>query len=261
MSLSADRTNYVVSESEFPTYAVANAISDQTILWSMWVNGVNVVQDQTFGTITDNEGNWIGRGSVWTDDHVGFWKVLAKTAERQASISFMVSANLVQPQPTPPGEMLGITHVGGQYRFANPGSELAPEWFLVEGAKHVRNLGARHLFVYLSPQYRSDYSFDDFGDVTYPSLTALVGSPAYTELFSLPFETFVLTAYTFANWKWMLSRGGADPVSFDADGEREELAALAGYLEEHYPDKTFILKNWEGDWQIKLSGCGSHPGH
>jgi hypothetical protein len=149
--------------------------------------------------------------------------------------------------------MLGVTHVGGLYRFATAESFLEPEWFLVEGAKHVRNLGARHIFAYLSPQYRSDYAFDDFGDATYRSLAALAASPAYAELFSLPFETFVLTAYTFANWEWIQTRSRVDAVPFNADGEREEMAALVERLAAAYPGKNFILKNWEGDWQMKLS--------
>ena len=41
--------------------------------------------------------------------------------------------------------MLGVTHVAGLYRFATPQSYLEPESFMVEGAKHVRNLGARRL--------------------------------------------------------------------------------------------------------------------
>ncbi len=253
MSLSADRTNYVVSESEFPTYAVGGAAPNQAILWSMRLNDLLVVEDQPFGTVTDNNGSWSGRGSPWTDDHAGFWEVLAKTGERQASVRFVVSADLGQPKATPPNEMLGVAHVGGLYRFASPGSELEPESFLVEGAKHVRNLGARHLFVYLSPQHKSDYPFDDSDDVPYASLTALAGNPAYRELFGLPFETFVLTAYSFANWDWIQSRGQSDSVPFDADGEREELAELVCHLAATYPGKTFIIKNWEGDWQMKLS--------
>jgi hypothetical protein len=253
MSLTADRTNYAVSEGEFPAYAVRDGSPDQEILWSLWRNDVLVVEDQAFGASTDNSGNWFGRGSLWTQEHVGLWRILAKSGERQASVTFMVSADLGQPNPTPPHEMLGVTHVGGHYRFATPGTELEPESFLVEGAKHVRNIGARHLFVYLSPQYRTDYPFGDFDNAVYASLTALAESPPYRELFALPFTTFVLTAYTFANWLWIQSRGQAGSVSFDADGEREELAELVRHLGANYPGKHFILKNWEGDWQMKLS--------
>ena len=253
MSLGADRTNYLVNESEFPTYAVSGAVPNQPILWSLWLNDVPVVQDQEFATQTDSEGNWSGRGSPWTVDHVGFWRVLAKTGEHQASIRFMVSADLGQPEPVPPDEMLGVAHVGGHYRFATPDSHLEPESFLVEGAKHIRNLGARRLFVYLSPQYRSDYPFDDFNGVVYTHLTALADSPEYRELFSLQFETVILTAYTFANWEWIQNRGQVGAVPFDAQGERDELAELVRHLATQYPGKTFILKNWEGDWQIKIS--------
>ena len=188
MSLAADRTNYLVNQSEFPTYAVTNAVPNQSIVWSLWLNDIEVVKDQTFGAATDNQGNWFGRGSAWTLEHVGFWVVLAKTAERQASVRFQVSADSGQYEPTPPQKMIGVTHVGGLYRFATSDSELTPEFFLVEGAKHIRNLGAQHVFAYLSPQYRSDYPFDDFGGVTYSSLISLAASPPYRKLFSLPFD-------------------------------------------------------------------------
>jgi hypothetical protein len=253
MSLTADRTNYAVSEGEFPTYIISGAAPDQPVLWSLWRNRVNVVEDQSFGVGTDSAGQWSGRGSAWSEDQTGFWEILAKTADRQASVKFVVSLNLGDSQSTPPHQMLGVTHVAGLYRFATSQSDLEPESFLVEGAKHVRNLGATHLHAYLSPQYRNDYSFDDFGDVNYTSLPALADNAAYREMFSLPFKTFILTAYTFANWTWIQSRGHPGSIPFDANGERDELAALARHLATAYPGKDFVLKNWEGDWQMKLS--------
>jgi hypothetical protein len=253
MLLAADRTNYLVSENEFPTYTVSNAVPNQPIVWSLWLNGIQVVKDQTFGAVTNNEGNWFGIGSAWTIQHVGFWVVLASTPERQARVRFLVSADLGHMQPTPPKELLGVTHVGGLYRFATLDSELTSESFLVEGAKHIRNLGAAHFFGYLSPQYRSDYSFDDFGEVDHNSLTSLAASSIYPKLFNLPFDTFVLTAYTFANWDWIQSRGKPDAVPFNTDSERAELAELVRHLAAAYPSKRFILKNWEGDWQMKIS--------
>jgi hypothetical protein len=72
-------------------------------------------------------------------------------------------------------------------------------------------------------------------------------------MFSLPFETLILTAYTFANWTWIQSRGNPGSVPFDAEGESQELADLARHLATTYPGKDFVLKNWEGDWQMKLS--------
>ena len=100
MSLAADRTNYLVSAGEFPTYAVTNALPNQPIVWSLRLNGIDVVKDQTFGAVTENEGNWSGRGSPWTAEHVGFWVVSAKTAEREASVRFVVSADSGHDEPT-----------------------------------------------------------------------------------------------------------------------------------------------------------------
>ena len=112
MALGADRTNYLVSESEFPTYTVTDGMPSHPILWSMWVNDVLVVEDQEFATFTDSQGKWSGRGSLWTAGHVGFWRIVARTGGRQASIRFMVSADRGEAQPMTPQEMLGVLSAG-----------------------------------------------------------------------------------------------------------------------------------------------------
>jgi hypothetical protein len=68
----------------------------------------------------------------------------------------------------------------------------------------------------------------------------------------MPFKTIVLTAYTFANQDAIAGlSGGPDR----AKAEAQEFYDLAKYLYQQYvgSGKTFILKNWEGDW-IGLQG-------
>jgi hypothetical protein len=71
-------------------------------------------------------------------------------------------------------------------------------------------------------------------------------------LFEQPFEQFVLTTYTFANWEWVVDwAGDGRSVPFRAEAETAEFAELVSYFAREYPGKQFVLKNWEGDWQLQ----------
>lgn len=253
MSLRADRTCYRISLREAPAYAVTGAGPDQPIHWTLMRDGVVLVEDQVFEAATDGAGEWMGSGGPWRGGQEGLWVVTARTGDQRAHVQFLVAIDAEEVPATQLDQMLGVSHVAGHYRFSTPGSELQPDSFLVEGARHVLNLGARHVFVHLSPQYRVEYPFDDFGGSRPSSLVELAAGPQFRGLFALPFETFILTTYSFANWAWLLTRGQAAPVPVDADAEQEEIAALVRHLIETYPGKRFILKNWEGDWQLKNS--------
>lgn len=253
MSLRADRSCYRTSLREAPAYAVTDAEADQPIHWTLWRDGVLVVEDQVFEAATDADGQWNGQGGAWRPGQEGRWEIAARTGERRARVQFLVASDGEERPATEPASMLGVSHVAGHYRFSTPGSELQPASFLVEGARHVRNVGARHVFVHLSPQYRVEYPFDDFSGATPASLVELAAGPHFRQLFALPFETFVLTTYSFTNWDWLLTRGQAAAIPLEPDAERAEMAALVRYLLATYPEKRFILKNWEGDWQLKSS--------
>ena len=144
--------------------------------------------------------------------------------------------------------MAGIAHVAGNYGFTQ-------ENFLLEGAERISQLGSSSIFVYLTPSFRTDYPDRKAG--MWPAgnpatLTELAKTAPYQKVFALPFKTIVLTAYTFANQDAIA--GFADATD-RAKGEEQEFYDLAKYLYQHYagPGKTFVLKNWEGDW-IGLQG-------
>jgi hypothetical protein len=253
MSLRADRSCYRIRLHEAPAYSLTHAEPDQPIHWTMIRDGVLVVIDQVFDARTDGEGQWAGLGGAWQGGQEGFWQITARTGERKAQVQLLVTLDEEEVASTSPDEMLGVSHVAGHYRFSTPGSDLQPESFLVEGARHVLNLGARHVFVHLSPQYRLEYPFDDFGTLEPSSLSELAATRQFQDLFALDFETFVLTTYSFANWDWLAARGQFEPVTLDAAGEQAEIAALVRHLLATYPGKNFVIKNWEGDWQLKSS--------
>ena len=136
----------------------------------------------------------------------------------------------------------GISHASGNYGFTQ-------ENYLQEGAERIQSLGSESVFVYLTPSFRTTYP--DKSSPMWPAqnpaqLSALAATAPYAKVFSMPFKTIVLTTYTFAN---------ADNVAGfatrgNAQAEEEEFYNLASYLFRTYANsgKTFVLKNWEGDW-------------
>jgi len=137
----------------------------------------------------------------------------------------------------------GIAHVAGDYGFTQNN-------FLVEGATEISQLGSGAIFIYMTPAFRTQYP--DRSKRLWPaedptSLAQLAQSSPYDQVFHLPFKTIVLTAYTFANWDAV--EGMAESPARQS-AEENEFYQLAKYLYAKFSGsgKTFILKNWEGDW-------------
>jgi hypothetical protein len=144
--------------------------------------------------------------------------------------------------------LAGTTHVMGRYGFTQNN-------FLLEGANRIRNFAAPAIFVYMYPSFRQAYPDKQanlWPSVTPTSLTQLAQTAPYQRLFNMPFRTFVITAYTFANSD-NVAGFATDPSM--AVTEEREFYDLTRYLYATYAGtgKTFILKHWEGDW-VGLQG-------
>ena len=250
-SLSTDRITYLVGET--PVYEIRNASPAQPLQWTIQREGKSSVAYADPAQRTDDSGAWSGNGGPWTHDLTGFYTITAQIGDSSARTNL----NVVDTLPCLPGktavDCIGVVHVAGEYRFAGPGTPFGDVPFVVEGAQQILNLGARRGCFYLTPQYKtSDYPFDDFGVRPIEALVDLVASPPFAMLFDQPFEEFVLTTYTFANWGWVLDRAqGGTSVRFQPGAEVAEIADLVAFLARQYPDQQFTLKNWEGDWQLQ----------
>jgi hypothetical protein len=137
----------------------------------------------------------------------------------------------------------GIAHVAGNYGFTQQN-------FLMEGAQKISDLGSDSIFVYLTPSFRTvypDQSSNSWPAQTPANLAVLAQSKPYESVFNLPFKTVVLSTFTFANGDHLQGMA-ASPDRQQA--EEDEFYQLAKYLYSHFADsgKTFVLKNWEGDW-------------
>ncbi|HEX7892933.1 MAG TPA: hypothetical protein VF447_02000 [Terriglobales bacterium] len=137
----------------------------------------------------------------------------------------------------------GIAHVSGNYGFTQNN-------YLVEGAQKISELGSDSIFIYLTPYFRSEYP--DQSSNSWPAsdpsnMEQLAQTKPYDTVFNLPFKTIVITAYSFANADGVAGIS-ASPNRLQA--EQNEFYALTKYFYSHFAGsgKTFILKNWEGDW-------------
>jgi hypothetical protein len=145
----------------------------------------------------------------------------------------------------------GIAHVAGNYGFTQSN-------FLLEGAQKISQLGSDSIFVYLTPWFRSQYP--DKATVNWPaadppSIAQLAQTAPYDQVFHMPFKTIVLTTYTFANRDYLPGFAQSPEMQ---QAEQNEFYQLTKYLYSRFSGsgKTFILKNWEGDW-VGLGGKGN----
>jgi len=142
----------------------------------------------------------------------------------------------------------GVTHVGGRYGFSNGN-------FLIEGASAARQMGATSIFIYLSPAFRvlyPDRAQHLWPDQNPTSLAQLAQTGPFQTVLKMPFRTFVITAFSFANSDHV-KQFANDPNA--AAAEEKEFYQLTKYLYSAFAGsgKTFILKPWEGDW-VGLEG-------
>jgi hypothetical protein len=114
---------------------------------------------------------------------------------------------------------------------------------LTWAADRVRQLGSRTIRVYIGP--KDTYQLGNPGGTATFSLVDAAKAPAYAALFANPaFETYLLTAYTKDDDATVWKTGYAPDA---AAAERKAVADFGAHLLSTYPNKKFILLNWEGD--------------
>jgi hypothetical protein len=154
--------------------------------------------------------------------------------------------------------VLGVTHIDGKYYFGS-------EDYLDQGADQVLATGSKVIKLEMDSQTPAKYSWNS----TWPtasSLTGLAQTPYFQSLFSKPFNTYVITAYSIG------IPSGGDGTEYWLNGmtaaqkaaEQQSFYNLTRYLMTTYngTGKTFLLENWEGDWALRdgAGNTGSHNG-
>lgn len=139
-----------------------------------------------------------------------------------------------------PASVFGIAHVDGKYY-------LTTEDFLDEGADQVLATGSKVIKLYLAPQR---YPWNSDWPKHFGGLAEVAQTPYFKSVFSKPFKTYILTAYSIgrADHYW------ADGITPEqAANETRQFYELSRYLLTNYrgTGKTFILQHWEGDWALR----------
>lgn len=151
----------------------------------------------------------------------------------------MVSAGEVS-QPRDPADVFGVAHVDGKYY-------LTSEDFLDEGADQVLTTGSRVIKLYLTPKR---YPWNSDWGTSPHSLVEMAKRPYFQSVFSKPFKTYILTAYSMGRGDHYWVTG----ISAEqAQDETRQFYDLTKYLLTTYrgTGKTFVLQHWEGDWALR----------
>jgi hypothetical protein len=139
-----------------------------------------------------------------------------------------------------PAAVFGVAHVDGKYY-------LTKEDFLDEGADQILATGTKVIKLYLTPQrypWNSDWPAD------LHSLVEVAQTPYFKSVFSKPFSTYILTAFSIGRDDQYWTSGLTADQAAD---ETRQFYELTKYLLTAYKGtgKTFVLQHWEGDWALR----------
>ncbi len=113
----------------------------------------------------------------------------------------------------------------------------------------IVNIGFTTTMSYCNSGFDQDYDGEDGFTPTPTTFKTLLETAAYQYLFGQSIPRHFLQLWTFANGP------ASDPPAIQASSaqllaEYNEVYEAACYLLATYSNKEFIIKNWEGDWQL-----------
>jgi hypothetical protein len=153
----------------------------------------------------------------------------------------LLSAPAVPPAAKAgPENVFGIAHSDGKYY-------LTTQDYLDEGADQILSTGSKVIKLQMAPKRYKWNSDWPKGTV---SLAQLAQTPYFKSVFSKPFNTYILTAYSLGRAEHYWTEGISAEQAAD---ETRQFYELSKYLLTAYKGtgKTFVLQHWEGDWALR----------
>jgi hypothetical protein len=141
-------------------------------------------------------------------------------------------------------EILGSTHVGGDYNLGNTEKD-----FLNQGADALLELGTEVVKVWFHKPHES-YPFNSDWPESFPSLVAMAQHPYFLEFLNKPFKHYILMTYRPGLYEHYWINGITEAQKAE---EEAALYEFSKYLMETYwgTGKTFVIQHWEGDWAAR----------
>jgi hypothetical protein len=169
------------------------------------------------------------------------WLCLAGVLLLAAKVPSVLAAGT--SYPTDPADVFGIAHVDGKYYLTKVD-------FLDEGADQVLATGSKVIKFYLSP---ARYPWNSDWSKNIHELVDTARTPYFQSVFSKPFKTYILTAYSTGRSDNYWVNGISPKQTAD---ETRQFYDLTKYLLTTFKGtgKTFVLQNWEGDWALRVKG-------
>lgn len=143
------------------------------------------------------------------------------------------------PDALSPSDVVGVTHVNGQYHFSD-------DDYLNAGAKRLEELGTDVIKIWFK-RMGAKYPYNSDWRSEYQSMVEVAKTPYVREVFERDFSTYVLLAHSYHDGPWVSFRDGLTETDLTELENRFE--SLTRHLLETYDGtgKTFVLQNWEGD--------------
>eukprot|EP00730_Choanoeca_flexa_P007938 TRINITY_DN12415_c4_g3_i12.p1 TRINITY_DN12415_c4_g3~~TRINITY_DN12415_c4_g3_i12.p1 ORF type:complete len:483 (+),score=58.73 TRINITY_DN12415_c4_g3_i12:1473-2921(+) len=177
----------------------------------------------------------------------------AKSNSTKAIESNSSTVCILGQQPSSLKARLGVTHWNGCYNRST-----AP--FLLDGSNKIKSLGFKTIKLALTKP-ASNYIWNSHwpADDSWRSVAEIANHSYYRAVFEDPaFSVYVLETFsTVSIQDNNYFRHGVTAAQIQEEEEQfHQLSRLFMHL---YPNKRFILQNWEGDWAIRGANKTSPP--
>lgn len=137
---------------------------------------------------------------------------------------------------------IGCAHTNPKYPDRTAAADMA-----TYGIDTITALGFRTAKIYITPNYATDYPGQNFGAVPVNATQLAQTAPMAAILGDVDLDRIVITTYTFAN---SVNSPFNTLSPTNLSNEYTEIYNLVTHLRATYSNKTFILQNAEGDWEL-----------